>query len=632
MTTTEIKEIIFQNDPYGMDWLRPDFSYAQTKCPAYLTAHASHIREGDRIFTTIELTNAGDKPYFSHVGDIAVAFPLQDKYEDSRTCLKKRCHTHLFMGGNVSYIMALRMGGEAPHLGMVLTEGSLSAYSIERDIAKMSNDRGCFWLHPSAMEFAPGETKRISWTVFSHTGRTDFYEKLEELSRFVRVEAGRYVLFEGEKTTVTVTPAFPAERVLVNGQELAPGADGSYVFEVQGDCYGEKLFWIEADQVKTNCRLFVQKRLEELAPARCRFLARRQQYTGAGSALDGAYLAWDNEEDTHVYTPENDYNGGRERICMGILTARYLQRPDAEDREELEAGLRRYVAYVKRELVDEKTGKTCNDIGMDDSYERQYNLPWAMEFFCELYRLFGDREDLLTACRIGKQFYGAGGRDFYSIELPIELLDECLEKAGLAEEREQMRRLFVEHADRICERGLDYPAFEVNYEQSIVAPAADVLLKVYLLTGEEKYLEEGKRQLEVLELFNGCAPDYHLYETAIRHWDGYWFGKRKLYGDTFPHYWSALTGNVFELYGRITGDETYRKRAEDSRRGVLPMIFADGRASCAFVFPWSINGVRAHFYDPYANDQDWGLYFSLRARDSIRRDEDEAFYADYRIQ
>lgn len=98
-----------------------------------------------------------------------------------------------------------------------------------------------------------------------------------------------------------------------------------------------------------------------------------------------------------------------------------------------------------------------------------------------------------------------------------------------------------------------YPPFEVNYEQSIVAPAANILLQLYLLTREEKYLEDGKKQLQILELFNGHQPDYHLYETAIRHWDGYWFGKNRMYGDTFPHYWSGLTGNCFALMYVITG-------------------------------------------------------------------------------
>ena len=82
-----------------------------------------------------------------------------------------------------------------------------------------------------------------------------------------------------------------------------------------------------------------------------------------------------------------------------------------------------------------------------------------------------------------------------------------------------------------------------------IYPCASGRYTAHLITGEQKYLKAGKRQIEVLELFNGIQPDYHLYETSIRHWDGYWFGKRKMFGDTFPHYWSALTGNIFDMAG-----------------------------------------------------------------------------------
>lgn len=157
-------------------------------------------------------------------------------------------------------------------------------------------------------------------------------------------------------------------------------------------------------------------------------------------------------------------------------------------------------------------------------------------------------------------------------------------------EREELLALYREHADRMCERDICYPASEVNYEQSIVAPAADILLSVYALTGDAKYLKAAERQIRILELFNGMQPDYHLHEVAVRHWDGYWFGKKRYFGDTFPHYWSALTGNVFELYGRITGNSAY-------------------------LYPFQVNGREGEFYDAYANDQDWGLYFYLRAND-----------------
>lgn len=64
-------------------------------------------------------------------------------------------------------------------------------------------------------------------------------------------------------------------------------------------------------------------------------------------------------------------------------------------------------------------------------------------------------------------------------------------------------------------------------------------------TGIQKYLDGAKQQMPALEAFNGNQPSYHLNEIAIRHWDGYWFGKREMWGDTFPHYWSTLTGAAF---------------------------------------------------------------------------------------
>lgn len=71
---------------------------------------------------------------------------------------------------------------------------------------------------------------------------------------------------------------------------------------------------------------------------------------------------------------------------------------------------------------------------------------------------------------------------------------------------------------------------------------------------------------------NGQQPDDHMYEAAIRHWDGYWFGKRKLYGDTYPHYWSALTVNAYKEWEQITGQRPYGERAEAAYRAVLSLI------------------------------------------------------------
>lgn len=619
-----MKEIIFSQDPYQMNWLRPDYEYARVICPESLTAQVEHSREGDVFRTQIAISNNTDSPLFTTLTDIGITFPLEDRYESSQVCMKHRCHTHIFCGEDISYICALRMGGEALHLGMVLTQGSLSGYSVERDTARMSNDRGCFILHPAPMELLPGEKAVLSWVIFPHEGWEDFLDKAAAYCSFVRVEASKYVIFPGETSTITIKPSFPAKKVWVDGREIA-GENGCYTVKYSADGHKgqdaeesvyhkdsrEKTFHICVDGIHTRCRILVQEDLEKLAEKRCRFIVRRQQYHGKDAGLRGAYLVYDNEEGHIFYNRENDYNAGRERVGMGLLIAQYLQ---SHKDDELEQSLKEHTEFVMRELADVETGAVYNDYSRDDSYERLYNMPWFATYFVELYELYGEDRYLIYACRILKEFYHRGGETHYAIEMPILALNQGLKKAGLVQERQEMERLFVQHASRIAEIGTDYPPFEVNYEQSIVAPAANILLQVYLLTGKEEFLEAGRKQLDILELFNGRQPDYHLYETAIRHWDGYWFGKRRCYGDTFPHYWSALTGNCYALYARITGDESYADKARHSLRSVLSLIFPDGTGSCAHVFPVTVNGGRAAMYDPYANDQDWALYFSLRMR------------------
>lgn len=615
-----MKELIFENDPYGMNWLREDFTYGKVECPKELNCSVENTRNGDTITTRVTVSNPGRKPFFTHKGSISIAFPLTDKYESSQTCMERHCHTHIFCGGNISYICALRMGGEAPHLGMVLTKGSLAGYSVQRNLLNQSNDRGCFLLHPAAIELAAGESTVLEWKIFRHEGKADFFQKLEQYNPyFIKVTAERYVLFEGEKNVLRIRPVFKAGQVTVDGEPL-PETNGEYRLEYTAGETGEKVFLIQADGVRTWCRTYVQENAEALAGKRCSFLAQHQQYQGPVKPLQDAYLAYDNKDELCVYRPENDFNGGRERIGMGCLMARYLSGRKGENVQYLRNSLERYRTYVLRELVDGSTGKVYNDIGRDDSYKRLYNAPWAAAFFTELYCLWKEEEDLLIAYRIVKQFYVEGGRDFYPINLPILLLDEALSDAQMETQRQELRELYIEHADRLRERDIRYPASEVNYEQSIVAPAADILLSVYALTGDNAYLRAAERQIAVLDLFNGIQPDYHLYEVAIRHWDGYWFGKKRYYGDTFPHYWSVLTGNVFELYGKFTGQSGYLKRAEDARRAILPTFFSDGRASCAYVYPYSVNDQRGEFYDPYANDQDWGLYFYLKNREANHED------------
>lgn len=107
-----------------------------------------------------------------------------------------------------------------------------------------------------------------------------------------------------------------------------------------------------------------------------------------------------------------------------------------------------------------------------------------------------------------------------------------------------------------------------------------------------------------------------MNEVAIRHWDGYWFGKQKCLGDTYPHYWSALSGYAYMESSVVT--DLYREKAKKTLYVVRSLFREDGSASCAMVYPMSVNGKEAHFYAPWANDQDWGLYYAVNLKFIIK--------------
>lgn len=170
-----------------------------------------------------------------------------------------------------------------------------------------------------------------------------------------------------------------------------------------------------------------------------------------------------------------------------------------------------------------------------------------------------------------------------------------MKENGFTAEADTLLNDFKSMADVFCENGPNYPTSEVNYEQSIVAPSIIHLLNVYMLTGDEKYLKGAESQLPLLESFSGKQPSFHLYDIAIRHWDGYWFGKDRIWGDTFPHYWSTLSGIAFRLYAKATGKQEYTERALNIFRNNLCLFTEDGRGSCAFIYPDKVNGQKLIF-------------------------------------
>ncbi len=609
-----MKELIHKNDKYKMNWVDGYTEWGTCRCPEGIEATYTQEFIGDAIKETFVFTNVSERDIFPTLGQIGIYTPFNDDYIASDICIKARCHTHLFMGDEVSYVCALRMGGEAPHLGLVLLEGSLSDYSIERDLEKISNDRGDFILHPTAHPLMPNESFTISWMLFWHNGKDDFFTQLKKYTnRFLEVKAEHFTVFDNEKISFTVTPNFDFSNVaIIKNDKAVPFTIENNVIMVEEtpDSLGNRHYDITVEGVKTHLNIFVSPDLENLMETRINFIVDKQQYHKAGSGLDGAYLPYDNEEKHIFYNYNANYNGARERFGMGIFIAAYLQ---YHENEKFKNSLLEYIKYVEREVFDVETGVVYNDFQRNRrEAERLYNYPWVTIFYIELFRLFNDKNHLIYAYRALKRFYELGGAKFYAFPIPVTELLKFLEKENLIEEKNLIFNYFTDHCAYIMKNELNYPAHEVKYEQSIAFPATDLLLQMYDITKDKKYLEASKIQMGALELFAGIQPDHHLYEVAIRHWDGFWFGKRRQYGDTFPHYWSSLNGVAYNRHFKLTGDKAYRHKAENSMRGSLSTFYPDGSASCACVYPLSVNGKRTGFYDPFANDQDWALYFILR--------------------
>ena len=545
---------------------------------------------GARFDESFEFRNAGaaDQPIWG----MALYLPFNDNYPDARTCVTRRCNAHLWCGGNTAYACCLRMGGTGPHLGLVLTEGSVGGYSIEGrgQYSGGSNIRGAIAWNVNGVILKPGASHRIAWTCFWHDGWDDFLATARTVPAFADVRAEAYTFAAASPPTVTVSEP---------GAEIDPlrGKPGEQELKVY---YGEGR--------ETWLRVNVVADVATLVRRRVAFIRDRQQVQDRRSPYRGALLSYDNDLEAQFRNPNwTDQDEGRERVGMGVLLAQSLQRwRDAKTT----AAVRLHHTFVRKRLQD-PDGTVRNAV--HDATQRLYNYPWVAQFHLELYRALGDRKVLTDCFKTLRTYYRRGGDKFYAIGIPMLDAVETFHAAGMKREAALLQKDFLRHGDRVAAVGLDFPPHEVNYEQTIVGPAVCIALECYLLSRDDKYLACARRILPALEAFSGRQPDHHLHEIAIRHWDGFWFGGKQMWGDTFPHYWSALTGWVYYRYWQATGDDSYRRRGRQVLMNNLSSFTADGRGRCVYIYPDTVNGNPGRRWDPLANDQDWALVFLMQA-------------------
>ncbi|GHV67320.1 hypothetical protein FACS1894199_12570 [Bacteroidia bacterium] len=557
--------------------------------------------------------------------DIGINTPFNDNYPDAATCNQARTHAHIWEGENAAYVNATHMSSKGPHLGLVVTQGSVKSYEIKERARNRggANTRGVIILNPEDITLSAGKDYTLSWRIFSHQGHADFFAKAVALGSVI-AKSEKYVYQTGETAEIIFESLKKLKNpsLSVNGKTFPVTKTGnvykaSVPITQTGDIRCELTY---NGGKKTHVSCLGISGVDELMRKRADFIMEHQQLKDVNDKRYGAYMVYDNEENKIFLNDKpsvsyHDRDEGAERMGMGIFMALYyLKTKD----EKVKESVLKYASFVRNQLQDEnyKTWSTVDHKGRN----RNYNYPWVALLYFRMFQVTGDRQFLLDACGTFQAMYKQFGHAYYAsgqAYLAVTLLRENQMEAEAA----SLLADYKKAGDNYIKIGVNYPPHEVNYEHAIVSPAVRTLLDLYLITGEEKYLDGAKLQLPLLEAFSGYQPSYHLNDIPIRHWDGFYFGKRETWGDVMPHYGSSTSALAYSLYARSTGDASYRERAENIMRNNLCDFFEDGSASCAYIYPYKVNGVKAQFYDPYANDQDFflGHYLGIMQEQKLDR-------------
>ena len=445
------------------------------------------------------------------------------------------------------------------------------------------------------MTLDPGAGTSIAWRVFAHEGWNDFFAKLVEFGG-VDVRADRYVLRVGEKAVVTVKTA-----VGMNTREWTCPGIGEHRVEI-----------VSPDGRKAYVEILGVADPMEILKTRARYIVARQQVNAPGTPYDGAFVPYDSETglqerswETPSLTP--DHSEGRERLGMGVFLAKMAV---CGMKEELLPALERYYRFVRMSLED--PDHTVWQFVKRTKSSRAFNYPWHIWFYLEMYRLTGERKYLDDA-------YGTLRRLFRGdLTMPKALvafpLGDCLRAFRAAKMAKEERDLVAWGRDflgPVASPGGYVAGTEVGLAPEFVSATILALTEFGSLTKETRFLDAARKWMPRAEAVCGRQPSWHCHDIGLHHWDGYWFGKRACWGDTLPHDWNGEMAIAFQRYAEVMGESAYARRARGIADSMLGLFFPDGRGSCACVYPDRVNGKPAKFFDPLANDQDWGLVYYL---------------------
>ncbi len=575
-----------------------------------LDIETSYCFDGEWFKVRHVIQNNGDSDLNFEEGELSLEMPLNDCYESSDICIKERCSAHIFTGIDSAYVRAERMGVNDYNLGVFFVEGQIPSYSQEKPC---HSNRGYFLLNLPAITLKKGESYALSYVFFPYKNREEFFEKLEGFDNYLRVDTDCFTVTQGEKIEFSVYAKKEIQTAACecNGKKVGFTIDGNCMkVSFVAEKFGDNTVCFTVNGKNSYARFNVTLDTERLIESRLKFIVEKQQCLDKSSPFYGAFLIYDNEEQRQYCDLKwADHNPCRERFGMAILLVKWLQ---THKNSEWKERVNLFTEFLCREALEEKTGEVFDGIGKNQKYIRLYNAPWVALYFTELYKLNKEKDYALIIAKVLNYYYKAGGANFYPNGIRFYEFFQVLQDAGMEEVTKELLESFDEHVKNIVKNGVIYPPHEVKFEQTIVTPAVTIMLDKYQLCGDEFYLREAEKHLQILHKFDGCQPDYHLHNIPIRFWDAYWFGKKKTYGDTFPHYWSVLSGYCYYLYGTLTENEEAVEMGRNNIKNCTCLFKENGAASCAYVYPYSVNDKKGEYFDVFANDQDFALYFLLK--------------------
>ncbi len=572
-----------------------------------------HAREG-LLFERYTVVNTTGEPLT--ITGLGVQTPFADLYDGAEASLEHAVHAHLFTGGTWAWALAQPMSGEGRCLGLIVRDGAVRAYSVEsRNHNSQSNARGHLVLlvtdharNPKAfggqpvLRLGPGESTTVAWEL-------GWYDTVEDFTAATRppavlsayaAEIGEPILVEASSVS-SPDPDMTVEREAAGLHRVRASRHGSYRLDVGDGARTEVLFHLP---------------LEEVVRRRVAYITRYQRARERPGLLRHAFVPVDTRTGlTQATNGWADWSDGSERIAMPLLLQAAVAHGLA-DAAETDPLLEGWAVFARRHLLDD-TAAPRRGSQTWHTGPRLYDTPWLARFFHDRHHAHGRPDDLGLAARILERSFELGGATHLSIGLSPTTLAVCaaLDADGQPGRADKLRDQLIGSARTFVAKGRQLPAHEVAYEQSMVAPLLDLLTDAHTLTGDPVFLDAVAERLPWLLAFGGPQPHARLHGIAIRHWDGYWFGANRLWGDVSPHYWSTLTAvTLLRLPATLRTDATDRL-AEAILHANMANYSEDGSATCAFVMPSTVDGRAAHTADPLANDQDWHLLLWMQTQD-----------------